>query len=559
MSIHNLFQVVFRLPNLIELDISKNAIGEDFFNQLDSLPLNLNWEKLNLSNSFPNTNCFDLFCKNSTKLPCLKALDISLDGNFEYFDNFVEAVDNLSSLQSLTIGGIDSSLDHFDLVDHLHSKNRVLVIQHYCDCHYDLSNCYQFSYFKHISLRAFDDFEELPNQDLDFSHIKTLYICNWFDDDNMFDLILLFFSEFHDLQNLEIGCTKDLSLDLFIPLFVNSAIQKLNLKNLSRVSHWKPLIDVMKYSTSIRYLILHGLEYQFLSLQFISIFQKALFWENIEQLEFVETEFEFIAYILKNIKLPKLKKLTLNDTRNFNRILTLPQLHSLKQFEFINTYITDPEIVLDNILRSFPNLTALTINGDFKLGNFLPSQRCKNLRLLALKSRLEKEQTFLPDISQLPKLKRLVFMHGSDAVSNFYHLTLASVIFSNLIELEIDDFFLKTIQFDAKLIRVLKVWYRHSLDWNCNFGNFPNVENLTLNYFSSYELNKLLGSNLFELKELHSIKIYIVDFIQDTPVVPEKPTNYSVSQLKIFDENNEQKPVKLDKSFCKRFPNLVVD
>ena len=87
-TVFNLFDVLFQLPNLTELNIGNNSIGEAFFTTLDSINYNLKWESLNIGYSIKNEELFEMICRNFSKLPHLKTLDISMDNINSFLENF---------------------------------------------------------------------------------------------------------------------------------------------------------------------------------------------------------------------------------------------------------------------------------------------------------------------------------------------------------------------------------------------------------------------------------------------------------------------------------------
>ncbi len=253
----NLFNVLFQLPNLIELNIGNNSISEVFFTALGLINYNLKWESLNVGYSIKNEKSFEMICKNFSKLPHLKTLDISMKKIRPFSKIFFQYIKNLPLLKNLYLN-YEIWMNDFlnDFASSLKLTDSELLIHHTINEYIIPEGIQSFLYFADIcinnSAKLIEDENEIAT--LDFSHVKSLKF-DFSPSPDKENILLQFFEKFHQLNRLRFyiatNNTDDLlRTELILLLLKNNPIKELDF-SLSFQSYCSCAEFVVAFLTSL--------------------------------------------------------------------------------------------------------------------------------------------------------------------------------------------------------------------------------------------------------------------------------------------------------------------
>ena len=354
------FDFLFEFPVLLTVDLSNNAIANEFVNALSCSEFTLPWEQLNLANVEMEEEEFELFCKNIWKFQYLTHLNLSEDTKNKCINPFGHYIRELSRLEELSLNGYPSGIEY--LLDTLIETNRKVKI---------ISSSFQYPsdtihlpYLTKVCL----NYLEIGrfNYDEDYYGITelSLDLARFFCDD-----FSNFFRKFTNLTSLEVyQSNNEEYLDSSDELYEND---------------FKQLSEALSHCHLKKLKLCGGF-----TEKFFDNLNNLQWWNYLEEFDCTEISSRISSDTLKKIKMPNLKKFSLsisNESVIFRGINDFPSVRILEIiledeitdenthyfFEFFYSFRKITNLIIKSKINSNKNTELFSRfgNSPLKLGN----------------------------------------------------------------------------------------------------------------------------------------------------------------------------------------------
>ena len=516
-SAPTLFNVLFNHPSLEILNLAKNYLAFELFNQLSSFPGSLNWKSLTINSYDKLLMDSDLFPVCFSKLKQLEYLDMS-DKHFQDLtSSLCKGFSKMSNLKRFIFNSYTQP-EYSKEIENAFKKNTNLEL-----------------YLTYFTLRSFEDWK-LPDSHyyaigdlVKNENIKNAsqLICRHIN--YRLELSNNKLSQIEHLINKFIGVER-------VKLFLIHSSHKLNYVNCKffppqsmefYVSYktendLKNLLFCCKNyfkSTFFHYVPLKNFKGRLC--RFMLETKSSLYWETIEELELTKCDIKTVLEIISEFDLPNLKCLRFEKFKTIYKAYrfakSVIQNWSLRQLSITFDERATYDESLRVLFKCFPNMIEFKIHLECNLSNNIPiSALPKGLRELDIPMDINIDcSDFLNDLATFPLLTIQNDWKRSTSLNEKKTLYLP-----NLIELDINQNVLNNIRFVLPELRKLTIHdiYNSALEY---LKEFKKLKKLKLKCSDGSIPQKIIESNLiFSFPNLNNFfckecRVFYGDFNYD--------------------------------------------
>ena len=317
---------ILELVNLESVKFTKTVKIDYILKKLGQVEGCLNLKTLELFDSL-NKDQFSFFCEKFDKLSNLTYLGIGIvDSDIETLTNNIEQLKNLKeivfdfTLDSDSIGKLVSKLLELKMQTKISSKIGMFIPE--------LAS--NMCFLQNVSISSYNKnslFSSMKT-DLNFEVSKLEFNPGNISDSDFPEASILF-EKFTKLKSLSLWNQGNINWSILEKLLENNFIEEFELTINSEFSQFKALSNIVK-DCRFKKLTIGGWA-PFESLEEFKFFLKEpKFWAELEELELNLFGSELIICFLENVKLPKLRTLTLRIRTLFPNDFNIAQLTSVK-------------------------------------------------------------------------------------------------------------------------------------------------------------------------------------------------------------------------------------
>ena len=394
---------ILSLPSLKHLEVRRASDMKSFVDKLEQLkePLNLEYLDISKYNLFEQ---IERFLRNADKLPKLRYLNISTFDNLIKVRSLIDERNHHCCFENLK--EIVVELGRTDMID-LQRKIREyhIDLKIHPTRYHAVQSLDEFYYYENVSLLSYNIDAHIITDIKDFDNVLGLVVDLRRFLELPHELCRTFFSKFTKVEELTIYADDKCNFDYLELLVLNNPVRNIKLNMSDETRRPEALANALKNAHFKKFdirapNILHQLIYS----------TDAFFWSEIESITQLYFPSQAATFLFKNFQLPKLKELYIRIQKEPLPDVILAPIFTVRKIIIIqpNDSIRPESLVLESLLRLFPNIIELNIYDgyDYDLPNI--AELCPNLRRVKMKcnpysNRQEIYQTFL----QLPLIAKV--------------------------------------------------------------------------------------------------------------------------------------------------------